>query len=40
MNEYNIDDEQPDHHWEAFKKLLYLVGGIILIGTLLLLKYC
>lgn len=40
MNEFNIDKQEPDHHWEVFKRMLYLVGGTIVIGIVLGLKYC
>lgn len=34
MNEYNYNKEDPDEHWEGFKKLVIL-AVIIIIGTVL-----
>lgn len=40
MNEFNIDKEDPDQHWENFKRILFLIGGTIVVGIILILKYC
>lgn len=39
MNEFNIDEEEPDQHWEGFKKLLYLIGLLLILFSLAL-NYC
>lgn len=40
MNEYNYNKEEPDQHWEGFKKMLYWIATFIIAGTILALKYC
>lgn len=29
MNEFNIDEEEPDKHWEGFKRLLFWIAAIV-----------
>lgn len=40
MNEYDIDNEQPDQHWEGFKKMLYWIVVFIIVGTIIALNCC
>lgn len=40
MNEYNIDQEEPDHHWNSFKAGLFICAGILTFLILLTIKYC
>lgn len=39
MNEYNIDEEEPDQHWEGFKKILIWITVLIVSGIIVALKY-
>lgn len=40
MNEFNIDEEDPDEHWEGFKRFLILGLVLIVIGIISGLNYC
>ena len=40
MNEFNIDEEDPDEHWEGFKKILFWIATFIIASIVLGLKYC
>ena len=40
MNEYNYNQEEPDQHWEGFKKMLILVIILLAATTVTIFKYC
>lgn len=40
MNEFNIDEEEPDKAWEGFKKLLIAIVVVTIIGVIVIFKYC